>query len=129
MARVADYLIVSDGKSKLQLVGPGGAKFWSFAVPANIHLGSRSILAFDIWSMRDADNMEWVVLVNNKEVFNLRYNGDRFFANAIHEVMPANLFKLSTANNKKPNVINFMKRKGFGTVEFSDVVIWIQVST
>ena len=127
MPRVADYLIISDGKAKVQGVGPGGAKFWKFAVPSNIHLGSRSVLTFQLWWLKGASNLEWAVFVNNREVFNYKYSGNTFFANAIQEVMPANLFKTSTSSNKKPNTILFMNKKGFGTVEFSDVVIWVQV--
>ena len=65
MPRVADYVIIRDGKASLQLVGPSGAKFWNFTVPSNIHLGSRAILMVKLHSLVDAVNFKYSILINN----------------------------------------------------------------
>ena len=115
MPRVADYIILADGKFKLPK--PLGGKKIKFNAPAGFHAKSRSVLTFVI-DLDDADDYKFKIRINGTEVWNGRFNGGKYFA--MQEVIPANLIG-------RKNLMEIFYVSGDGNVYLSDIVLLVQV--
>ena len=117
MARIADYVIVSDGKVSMRIGGDIDKEF-TFNMPANLHRGSRSILACMLDTV-DPDDLKFKIQINGSQVFNARYNSDVF--HTVHEVIPADLLNV---NN---NQLKITVTGGGGELQVGDITILSQV--
>ncbi|NEO78839.1 hypothetical protein [Moorena sp. SIO4G3] len=113
MAIISDYSIIRDSKFTLQ-VGADIDQDFSFSLPGDAHLGSRSILAFMVYPTSERVSFNISVNNSNQVSFTLGNSG----LNTIHEVISANLLK--HGNNR----IKFVVTQGRMT--FADVVLWWQ---
>lgn len=113
MARISDYSVIQDSKFTLQVGGDIDREF-SFSLPSDAHLGSRSILAFMVYPTGNQVSFNVSVNNSNQVSFTLGNSG----LNTIHEVISANLLK--HGNNR----IKFVVTNGKMT--FADAVLWWQ---
>jgi hypothetical protein len=117
MARVADYVIISDKAEKMVR---GGTNFFTrkFTIPDNFSRADNCILMFMV-DTDEPDALHYALKINNQEVASYTHNVDRF--GTFHEVFGANL--LHTGENDFTAVAT----SGEGTIKISDVVCHFQV--
>lgn len=113
MARISDYTIIRDSKFTLQ-VGADIDQNFSFSLPNDTHLGSRSILAFMVYPTSERVSFNVSINGSNQLSFILNSSG----LNTIHEVISANLLQHGS------NRIRFEVTQG--SMTFADVVLWWQ---
>lgn len=112
MPRVADYSIIRDSPFTLEVGGDIDRQF-SFSLPNEAHLGSRSILAF-----RTLNNQRVSFRVEINGSNQLTFTFGTSEVKTFHEVISANLLQHGT------NTINFVVTSGEMT--FADIVLWWQ---
>lgn len=124
MPRVADYSIIKKGPIHLVPNPPPGTGeiFFNLDSP---HVGSRSILAFNI-NLLDAKNFRFQVILNVPPsslltLFDLTYSGRTFFT--VHAVVPKDVFKAQ--DNQM--FFEVVEQPGIaGAIDIADVVLWYQ---
>ncbi len=121
MPRIADYLIISDGKFTIKT---GGDTDWdsNFTLESGAHLGSRSILAFVVFVHGGADKLAFEVKINGSKELAYQFTVSGTRIHTLHEVIGANVLKTGTNANK----IEFRITGGSGTLEFGDAVLHYQ---
>jgi hypothetical protein len=120
MPKVADYVVLADGKSSLQAAG--SAAFFNFTLPSTGIWTGHAIVSFQLEveavNGGGISNLNWEFIVNGTLVTDFTHNTDRF--GAIQEVFDARL--LHTGGN----IATVHLSSGSGGIEISDIVIWFQ---
>lgn len=94
--------------------------------PPNTHLGSRSILSFNVGGIKgDDDTLKLRVSINNSPVYSYNSTADILGFSTLQEIVQANLLKHRTDGN----VVVFSRESGFGEAVLSDVVLLVQVDS
>jgi hypothetical protein len=122
MARIADYLVITDTKHHLQKDGarPPRAEEFKFTLESGAHIGSRAILAFVLKVESGTEDLELEVEVNEVDQVNYTFSDFRS-SSTLHEVIDRDLLKADVENT-----IKFRIEGGTGGVRFSDVVLYYQ---
>lgn len=120
MARVADYVIISDEAVSLQIGGEVSKEF-TFGMPANFHGASRPILLCKLDTLNNVRDLKFNFQINGIQVDAYTFNDT--VVHSIHEVLPANILK------KNSNHIRIAVTGGDGELRVGDIFILCQVDT
>ena len=124
MSRVADYVLIKD--SGFAFGPPLVTHNFTFTVPANTHLGSRSILSFNVGGIKgDDDTLKLRVSINGERVYSYNSSADVQGFSTVQEIVRANLLK----HGNDANSVTFSRESGFGEAVLSDVVLLVQVDS
>jgi hypothetical protein len=123
MAQLADYKPIRD--APFQIGAFDVEKDFSFEIPKNIHVGSRSIMMFMI--KKDSEETTKLSLNINGKFSKQEYFLQERGTKAIHEIIERNVLKVGE------NVVSFRKpgsppEPGSAPITISDVVIFFQGS-
>lgn len=117
MPNVADYVVLADGKSSLQIGGDIDQSY-SFNLPSTAIRTGSAILTLRMEAEASPSNLNWEFKINGTQVMSFTHGKDRFCA--IQEVFGAGILK-SGANTAEARV-----NSGSGRIEVSDIVVWFQ---
>jgi hypothetical protein len=119
MKTLADYIVVRDTSFALE---SGGDREFAILVPDDaVRSGSskRPVLAFFADPSGDASNLRASVSVNGNEIVNYRYSGGT--GRGHWEVFGHDGLRVGERNE-----IRFSVTSGTGTMNFSDIILWLQ---
>lgn len=131
MPTIADYVIIADDKYPVfnNLTDPDSLPVEAsifFKLDPGASLGSRSILAFVVYT-EEGNNVKFEVVINGSSQLSYTFSHYQI-ATSLHEVISANLLKLSPDPSEKPNQIIFRIIGGKGKFQFSDVILHYQLT-
>lgn len=123
MARIADYLVISDARHELHKSGQRPVREdFKFTLESGAHVSSRAILAFVLKVDNDAEDLHLTVEINGIEQVSYTFSGFRS-SSTLHEVIDRDVLKADGENSIE---FELDAGDGSGGVRFGDVVLLYQ---
>ena len=121
MARIADYVVITNSTHELQKDGLRPVKEdFQFTLESGAHVNSRAVLAFVLKVESDANDLHLEVEINGSDQVGYTFSGFRSSA-TLHEVLSRDVLKADGENE-----IKFELDGGEGGVKFGNVVLFYQ---